>query len=112
MNKKTVVFLFGIFLSLTAASQSFIGYGYDNYSGISGALLNPGTLADSKYKVYVNIFAISGFAGNNAYEMDRSRLLGLHFPTCRKATVIISPPTQITNMLISIPMSRGTFRLW
>ena len=47
MNKKSVVFLFGILMCLTATSQSFIGYGYDNYSGVNGVLLNPGTLADS-----------------------------------------------------------------
>jgi outer membrane protein OmpA-like peptidoglycan-associated protein len=79
MSKKSVVFLLGIVLCLNAASQSFIGYGYDNYSGVNGLLLNPGTLADSKYKVNVNILAVSGFAGNNAYEIDRSKLLGLHF---------------------------------
>jgi outer membrane protein OmpA-like peptidoglycan-associated protein len=64
---------------MTAYSQSFIGYGYDNYSGVNGVLLNPGTLADSKYKVDINLFAVSAFAGNNAYEMDRSRLFGFHF---------------------------------
>lgn len=79
MKQKSVVFLFGILLCLSATSQSFIGYGYDNYSGVNGILLNPGTLADSKYKVNINIFAASAFVGNNAYEMDRSRLLGLHF---------------------------------
>jgi outer membrane protein OmpA-like peptidoglycan-associated protein len=78
MKQKSAVFLVGILLCLTASSQSFIGYGYDNYSGINGVLLNPGTLADSKFKVNVNIFAISAFAGNNAYEIDRNKLLGLH----------------------------------
>jgi len=79
MKQKSVVFLLGILLCMTASSQSFIGYGYDNYSGVNGVLLNPGTIADSKYKVNVNIFAVSAYAGNNAYEMDRSRLLGFHF---------------------------------
>jgi outer membrane protein OmpA-like peptidoglycan-associated protein len=80
MNKKSVVFLFGIFLCcLTARSQSFIGYGYDNYSGVNGVLLNPGTIADSKYKVNVNILAVSAYAGTNAYTIDRSKLFGFHF---------------------------------
>jgi outer membrane protein OmpA-like peptidoglycan-associated protein len=79
MNKKSVVFLFGILMCLTAASQSFIGYGYDNYSGVNGVLLNPATLADSKYKVNVNILAVSAYAGTNTYELDRSKLFGLHF---------------------------------
>ena len=64
---------------MTAYSQSFIGYGYDNYSGVNGVLLNPGSLADSKFKVNINLVAVSVYAGNNAYEIDRSKLLGLHF---------------------------------
>lgn len=79
MKQKSVVFLMGMLLCMTAYSQSFIGYGYDNYSGVNGVLLNPGSLADSKFKVNINIFAVSAFAGNNAYEIDRSRLLGFHF---------------------------------
>src|SRR5579871_4248829 len=78
MKQKSAAFLLGVLLCLTASSQSFIGYGYDNYSGVNGLLLNPGSLADSKFKVNVNILAVSAFAGNNAYEMDRSRLFGLH----------------------------------
>ncbi|HLZ85713.1 MAG TPA: DUF5723 family protein, partial [Puia sp.] len=64
---------------LTAFSQSFIGYGYDNYSGVNGMILNPGTLADNKYKVNVNLFSISALAGNNAYEMDRSKFFSLKY---------------------------------
>jgi len=79
MKQKSVVFLLGALLCLTASSQSFIGYGYDNYSGVNGLLLNPGSIADSKYKVNINILAVSGFVGNNAYEIDRSKLLGFHF---------------------------------
>jgi outer membrane protein OmpA-like peptidoglycan-associated protein len=79
MKQKSVVFLCGMLLCLTASSQSFIGYGYDNYSGVNGVLLNPGVLADSKYKINVNIFAASAYAANNAFEMDQRRLFGLHF---------------------------------
>lgn len=79
IRKSTLSFLLTTFTCLTAFSQSFIGYGYDNYSGVNGMILNPAVLADSKYKVNVNLFSISALAGNNAYEMDRSRLFGLHF---------------------------------
>jgi outer membrane protein OmpA-like peptidoglycan-associated protein len=79
MNKRYTLFLLLTCLYLTASSQSFIGYGYDNYAGVNGLILNPGTLADGKYKVNVNIFAISGLAGNNAYEIDRSKVFGLKF---------------------------------
>jgi outer membrane protein OmpA-like peptidoglycan-associated protein len=79
MKQKSVVFLFGMLLCMTASSQSFIGYGYDNYSGVNGVILNPGSLADSKFKVNINLFAVSVYAGNNAYEIDRTKLLGFHF---------------------------------
>jgi outer membrane protein OmpA-like peptidoglycan-associated protein len=78
MKQKSVVFLFGMLLCMTAYSQSFIGYGYDNYSGINGVILNPGSLADSKFKVNVNLFAVSAVAANNAYEIDRNKLFGFH----------------------------------
>jgi outer membrane protein OmpA-like peptidoglycan-associated protein len=78
MKQKSVVFLLGMLLCMTAYSQSFIGYGYDNYSGVNGVLLNPGSLADSKFKVNINLFAVSAYAGNNAYEIDRNKLFGLH----------------------------------
>jgi outer membrane protein OmpA-like peptidoglycan-associated protein len=79
MKQKSVVFLLGMLLCMTAYSQSFIGYGYDNYSGVNGVILNPGTLADSKFKVNINLFAVSAFAANNAYEVDRTKLFGLQF---------------------------------
>ncbi|HEY4288055.1 MAG TPA: DUF5723 family protein [Puia sp.] len=79
MNKRYTLFLLLTCLYLTASSQSFIGYGYDNYAGVNGLILNPGTLADGKYKVNVNLFSISGMAGNNAYEIDRSKVFGLKF---------------------------------
>jgi len=66
-------------MCLSGYSQSYIGYGYDNYAGVNNLLINPGMLADSKFKVNVNLFSISALAGNNAYEIDRKKLLGLHF---------------------------------
>src|SRR5215470_7865067 len=86
MNKRSTLFLLLTCLYLTASSQSFIGYGYDNYSGVNGMILNPGTLADNKYKVNVNLFAISALAGNNAYETDRSRLLSLKFSNLQEGS--------------------------
>ncbi len=69
----------GSVLCLSASSQTFVGYGYDNYAGVNTLLLNPAMLAGSKYKVNVNLVAASAAVGNNMYEIDRQRLLGLHF---------------------------------
>src|SRR6185437_1580891 len=74
-----VVLLLTVVCRITAFSQSFAGYGYDNYAGVNSMVLNPSSIADSRYKVNVNIFSISALAGNNAYEMDRSRLFSLKF---------------------------------
>jgi outer membrane protein OmpA-like peptidoglycan-associated protein len=79
INRSVAAFLLLTVVNLTAYSQSFVGYGYDNYSGVNAMILNPASLADNKYKVNVNLFAISAMVGNNAYEMDRSRLFGFHF---------------------------------
>ena len=80
INKSVVVvLLLTVVCRVTAFSQSFVGYGYDNYAGVNSMILNPSSIADSRYKVNVNIFSISALAGNNAYEMDRSRLFSLKF---------------------------------
>jgi len=76
-NKCSVLLVIGTTIGLSASSQSFIGYGYDNYSGVNSLLLNPGMLAGSKYKVNVNLFSVSGLAGNNAYELDSKKLFSL-----------------------------------
>jgi outer membrane protein OmpA-like peptidoglycan-associated protein len=69
----------GVLLCMAGSSQSFVGYGYDNYAGVNNVLLNPGMLAGSKYKVNVNLFSFSALGGTNAYELDSKRLFGLHF---------------------------------
>jgi outer membrane protein OmpA-like peptidoglycan-associated protein len=78
-SKKSVLLLLVTFVCLTAFSQSFVGYGYDNYSGVNALILNPARIADSKYKVNVNLFSISVVGGTNTYQLDRSRFFGLHF---------------------------------
>src|SRR6185295_13393229 len=75
----TALLLAGLMAGLMTDAQSFIGYGYDNYSGINSIILNPGMLAGSKYKVNVNIISASAYAGNNAYELDRKKLFSLKF---------------------------------
>jgi len=76
---RLMLLLSGCILWQAAGAQSFIGYGYDNYSGINGVLLNPASIAGSKFKVNVNIISASALAGNNAYELDRSRFFKLKF---------------------------------
>ncbi|MBO9198748.1 MULTISPECIES: DUF5723 family protein [Niastella] len=64
---------------LFGLSQSFIGYQYDNYSGLQGMLQNPANVAASKYKVNINFFAFSTTAGNNAYELKNDKFKKFKF---------------------------------
>lgn len=64
---------------LFGLSQQFVGYSYDNYSGISGMLQNPATVAGSKYKVNINFLSISSLAGNNAYELKNDKFKKFDF---------------------------------
>jgi outer membrane protein OmpA-like peptidoglycan-associated protein len=76
---KLSLLVVGSFLCLAGSAQTFVGYGYDNYSGVNSLLLNPAMLAGSKYKVNVNLVSFSAAAGNNAFEMDRKKLFALEF---------------------------------
>jgi outer membrane protein OmpA-like peptidoglycan-associated protein len=60
-------------------SQQFTGYNYDNYAGVPGMVQNPAMLPGNKYKVNVNLFSVSGLAGNNAYEVKKSKLFHFDF---------------------------------
>lgn len=82
--KFAVLLLAGLGLAQITDAQSFIGYGYDNYSGVNSIILNPGMLAGSKYKVNVNLFSVSGLAGNNAYELDKKNLFSLKFSNLKE----------------------------
>ena len=75
--KLSLLAIVGSLFCLSAESQTFVGYGYDNYAGINTLILNPAMLAGSKYKVNVNLLSISAAAGNNAYEIDRKKLFAL-----------------------------------
>jgi outer membrane protein OmpA-like peptidoglycan-associated protein len=67
--KKNVALVLISCIPLIGFSQQFIGYTYDNYSGIPGVLQNPSSVAGSKFKVSFNVFSISALAGTNAYEI-------------------------------------------
>lgn len=78
MKKALALCLIGA-VPLLGYSQQFTGYTYDNYAGVPAAVQNPALLSGNKYKVNVNLFSVSALAGNNAYELDRNRLLNFDF---------------------------------
>lgn len=48
-------------------AQSYLGYFSDNYSGTQGLLYNPANVADSPYKIDINLVSGSVFASNDYY---------------------------------------------
>src|ERR1700679_3829093 len=55
--KKTVLFLLCLHSGLYLLAQQDLGIQNSNYAGIQGALLNPGSIADSRLKWDVNILS-------------------------------------------------------
>jgi len=53
-----------VLFSPSVAQQPLLGISNSNYAGTHGLYLNPAFLADSRYKVYVNLATVDGFATN------------------------------------------------
>lgn len=51
-------------------SQHMLGMAQSNYSGITGVHYNPALLADSRYKLLVNIFTFNLYAQNNWVNLE------------------------------------------
>jgi len=77
--KKALAFILTGAIPYFGSSQQFTGYNYDNYAGVPGMVQNPAMLAGSKYKVNVNLFSVSALAGNNAWEVKKSKLFNFDF---------------------------------
>lgn len=65
MKKICLLFIFILGSLAQSYSQSYIGFLTDNYSGIHGVINNPASIADSKYKIDINIAGGSGLFGND-----------------------------------------------
>ncbi|MFB9055300.1 DUF5723 family protein [Mariniflexile ostreae] len=63
----TSLFLLSIFC---AQAQSYIGYLSDNYSGVNSVISNPANIADSRFKVDINLAGVSAFGGNDYYGVN------------------------------------------
>ncbi len=85
MKRPLLLFVLG-FMAITAFSQQYNGYVYDNYAGTQSLLFNPANVAGSKYKVDINLVSLSALAGNNAYELDKKKLFNFDFSDLREGT--------------------------
>jgi outer membrane protein OmpA-like peptidoglycan-associated protein len=73
-------------MAISAFSQQYTGYVYDNYAGTQSLLFNPANVAGSKYKIDINLVSASSLIGNNAYELDRKKLFHFDLSDLREGT--------------------------
>ncbi|MES2730691.1 MAG: DUF5723 family protein [Bacteroidota bacterium] len=69
MNKTVQVLYVAALVSLllpraASAQQPLLGISNSNYAGVHGLFLNPSSIADSRYKLYVNLFTVGASATN------------------------------------------------
>ncbi len=67
--------LFLLSLQSKITAQSYIGFTSENYAGIHGVLVNPAMVADSPYKVDVNLGSASVFGGSDVLGFDLIKLV-------------------------------------
>ena len=74
MNKNHLL-IFAFFIAMNSMAQSYVGFLTDNYNGIHGVISNPANIADSKYKLDINLAGASALFGNDFYGFDAKKLL-------------------------------------
>jgi len=67
---KQLLLLILILFTLSAKSQEFLPFASGNYAGVSGVHLQPASIADSRFKFDMAIFATSTGFSNNFYSID------------------------------------------
>ena len=75
MKKIILSFLVLIVLSLNAFCQDFLGLSTGNYTGVTGVLLQPASIVDSRYKFDVNLFTTGVNYSNNYFLLNRDAIL-------------------------------------
>jgi outer membrane protein OmpA-like peptidoglycan-associated protein len=62
-------------ITIQASAQDFLGVNTGNYAGITGVMLQPASIVDSRYKFDVNLFTAGVNYANNYLLVDRNALL-------------------------------------
>jgi outer membrane protein OmpA-like peptidoglycan-associated protein len=60
---------------LKTNAQSYLGYYHDNYAGVQSVLFNPASIADSPFKLSVNLISFSVLGNNDYYGVNATDLL-------------------------------------
>jgi predicted RNA-binding protein YlxR (DUF448 family) len=72
--KRFLLFL-STFIFSIAAAQDFLGVNTGNYSGVTGVMLQPASIVDSRHKFDINLFSTGANFSNNYLLVDRNALL-------------------------------------
>jgi len=68
-----------LFTFKNSSAQSYIGLLTDNFKGVHGVISNPASIADSKYKLDINLGSASAFLNNDFYGIGLLDLLKNNF---------------------------------
>lgn len=92
----------------SSKSQSYLGYGIDNYSGVHGVLFNPSAVINTRLRADINFFSGSVLAGNDYFSLD--------FNSIRKGEAIFDFdsgigrfPTNQNNFLFNLDVVGPSF---
>jgi hypothetical protein len=71
MFKKITILCFLLSFTYTFCQcQHLLGISNSNYAGTQGIYMNPASIAQSPYKVYVNVLAVQGHFSNNFFRYE------------------------------------------
>ncbi len=75
MQKKAICLLLFLLYSFFSFAQDFSGISTGNYAGVTGVLLQPASIVDSRFKFDVNLFSSDINYSNNYFLLNRDILL-------------------------------------
>src|SRR5688572_7703532 len=83
--KKLIITAFSVF-TIGVNAQDYLGFLNSNYSGITGAQLNPASIADNRMVVDITLFGLNFNAGNNYLGIRREAFAhkGTYFSLLKK----------------------------
>jgi outer membrane protein OmpA-like peptidoglycan-associated protein len=73
-HKSVRLFLLLSLLTLGMSAQDFLGYSISNYAGITGASLNPATIADSRFRFDMELAGLDFNLGNNFIGLSKAAI--------------------------------------
>lgn len=106
MKKRFLSTLLFLTLITIVKAQSYIGLLNENYAGVHGVINNPSSIADSRFKLDINLAGVSAFAANDFYSVKFMDAIkdGYEFDT-----QAIKSATDSNNMLVNLDVFGPSF---